>query len=131
MKKWLAWILIPVILLGTAGCKTQKVDRTTPVFKTEDIACISFTTLPKTDEDFLVPEEYKKEIISWLGTFRIGEEADPEALEPGSDSISVRIEYTDGTVIENGLTTVMVDGVVYYMSFAPSPECYFDIFSEK
>ena len=75
---------------------------------------------------FEVPNEYLAEITTWLGSFTIDEKAD-KTLAPGSNSISVEIEYAGGTIVRNGLSTVNVDGVNYYLKHDDAPECYFAI----
>jgi len=126
MKKWIALVLALVCVLGLVGCSTSKVDKNTQVFKTENITRITFYTLPNGDNGFEVPSEYMAEITAWLGSFTIDGKAD-KALAPGSNSVSVEIEYADGTIVKNGLSTTKVDGVTYYMKHDDAPECYFVI----
>ena len=129
MKKLIAMVLALVCVVGLIGCSTNKVDKNAPVFKTENITHITFYTLPSGGKGFEVPNEYVAEITTWLGSFTIDEKAD-EVLAPGSDSISVEIEYADGTIVRNGLSTINVDGVNYYMKHEDAPECYFEILEQ-
>ena len=130
MRKYIALVLALVCVLGLVGCSTNKVDKAKPVFETENIACITFYTLPSGGKGFEVPSEYMTEITTWLGSFTIDEKADDNALVPGSNSISVEIEYADGTVVKNGLSTTEVDGVTYYMKHEDAPQCYFEILEQ-
>ena len=130
MKKYIALLLALVCVLGLVGCSTNKVDKAKPVFETENIVRITFHTLPSDGKGFEVPSTYMAEITSWLGSFTIDEKADDKVLAPGSNSISVEIEYADGTVVKNGLTTTKVDGVTYYMKAEDAPQCYFEILEQ-
>lgn len=127
MKKALALILVFSFILILAGCSSNT-NKDAPVFKTENIRSITFISFPGPAEN-VVSDEYLPEITSWLGSFTIGEKVKGDILPPGSNSISVKIEYEDGTVVENGLTTVTVDGKTYFMESDDAPECYFDVFS--
>ena len=129
MKKLIALVLALVCVLGLVGCSTNKVDKEKPVFETENIARITFYTLPSGGKGFEVPSEYMAEITTWLGSFTIDEKAN-KTLAPGSNSVSVEIEYADGTVVKNGLSTTKVDGVTYYMKHDNAPECYFAILEQ-
>lgn len=77
-----------------------------------------------------MPSEYLEEIATWLGSFRIDEKVKDKVLAPGSNSISIEIEYADGTVLKNGLTTTKVEGVDYYMKHEDAPQCYFEILEQ-
>ena len=46
MRKMLAVVLVLTCLLGVAGCSSMKVDKTKPVFETDNISSISFYTMP-------------------------------------------------------------------------------------
>jgi len=129
MKKMIALVLALVCVVGLVGCSTNKVDKNAPVFKTENITRITFYTLPSGDKGFEVPNEYLTEITTWLGSFTIDEKAD-KVLAPGTNSISVEIEYADGTIVQNGLSTVNIDGVNYYLKHNDFPECYFTILEQ-
>lgn len=106
-------------------------DLTGPVFKTESVAHITINNTYGVGEGHLVPDEYKDEIISWLKSFKIGEAVDTSTtfppLPPGTDSIVIKLVYSDGTVYENGTDTVKIDGVVYHLTSDPEPDCYYEI----
>lgn len=130
MKKLIAFVLALVFMLSLVGCSTNNVDKNVQVFKTENIVHITFYTLPNSGKGFEVPSEYMDEITTWLGSFTIGPKVKDDVLAPGSNSISVEIEYADGTVIENGLSTIKIDGVEYYMEHEDAPECYLEILEQ-
>ena len=101
------------------------------VFPTNGITKITFHGIADADPAGTeVPDEYMEEITYWLGTFAIDTVADEDVLAPGSDSISVTIEYEDGTVIENGLSTIEIEGTRYYMRHGEAPEAYREIFKQ-
>ena len=120
MKKLIALVLALFCVVGLIGCSANKVDKNAPVFKTENITRITFYALPSGGKGFEVPNEYLAEITTWLGSFTIDEKAD-KTLAPGSNSISVEIEYAGGTIVRNGLSTVNVDGVNYYLKHDDAP----------
>ena len=127
MRKMLAVVLVLTCLLGVAGCSSMKVDKTKPVFETDNISSISFYTMPNHNDGIQVPDEYIEEIKTWLSSFRLDEKVKDKQLPPGSNSVLVEIVYSDGTTVKNGLSTFTVDGTLYYLSHDDAPECYFDI----
>ena len=64
MRKYLALVLALVCVLGLVGCSTNKVDKAKPVFETENIARITFYTLPGGGKGFEVPSEYIEQITT-------------------------------------------------------------------
>lgn len=131
MKKLIALVLLIACVFSVVGCSSDNIDKTRPVFETENISSITFFGAPNFNEGVEVPEEYIAQITAWLGTFTLDEKADADILAPGSNSISVRIVYADGSIVENGLTTFNVDGTTYYMKSDNAPECYFAVFAEQ
>lgn len=123
MKKSIALCLALVLTLSLVGCGNTHKEKT--VFDTENIKSVTFFT-PNAKNGLLVPEEDLAEIVDWLGSFTVGEKAD-KTLKPGSNSITVRIEYTDGNTIECGLSTTDVENTTYYMDYANAPECYTEL----
>ena len=87
-----------------------------PVFETENIARVTFYDSSPNSAETEVPNEYLTEITEWLGTFVAGKKAN-EVLPPGADSLFVRIEYSDGTIIENSMSTTIVDGTTYIINY--------------
>ncbi len=69
------------------------------------------------------------DITTWIGTFTIDKKAG-DLLDPGTNTFSFRIEYSDGTIIESGVNTTTIDGVTYYMKHEKAPECYDALFSD-
>jgi len=130
MKRLAAVVLVLACVVCLVSCSSNKVDKTTPVFETENITRITFYTTNLSDGNGIdVPSEYAEEIATWLGTFTIDKKAD-KTLIPGSNSVSVEIEYADGTVVKNGLSTTKVDGVTYYMKSENAPDCYLEILEQ-
>lgn len=100
------------------------------VFDTENIKRITLITKYGYGEKHDVPVEDMAEMTAWLDTFTLGEILrDDIPVAPGNNTVFVEIEYADGTVIKNGLDTINVDGVRYYMESDPYPECYCELLS--
>ena len=51
-------------------------------------------------------------------------------VPPGTNTIHVEIEYSDGSIVKQGMDTTVVDGVTYYISGDAPPECYDEIRSK-
>ena len=130
MKKLPILFLGIILLCGFAGCASGSVDKTKPVFETENISKITFYAEPNHPDGIEVPDEYAAEIADWLGTFVIGEKVKGNALRPGSNSISVQIEYSDGTIVKNGLSTFRIGKETYYMKFGQAPEYYLNMINQ-
>ena len=128
MKKLVASVLTLACMVGFIGCSENNADGDVQIFKTENITRITFYTLADGDNGFDVPSEHLAEISEWLSSFTIDRKADGTVLAPGSDSISVEIEYADGAVVKKDLSTTKIDGATYYMRHDGAPECYFEIF---
>lgn len=129
MKRLVILVLAFVCVLGMIGCSTSDKAIGTPVFETKNIAGITFYGTAPNSTETDVPSEYLAEITEWLGTFIAGKKAD-DVLPPGADSLFVRIEYSDGTIIENSMSTIIVDGTTYLINYDKEPECYFDLFAD-
>lgn len=126
MKKLTALLFALLMLTGLAACSVK--DK--PIFETENITGITFIRTAPKGRETVVPEEYLDEITQWLGTFKAGKKAG-DVLPPGADSISVRIEYSDGTIVENGLSTVVIKNKTYMINYDKEPACWFDLFTNK
>ena len=123
MKKIAAILLCFMLLSVIIGCGTN-VNREAPVFETENVSGISFKS---SASDWIeVPSGDLPAIVAWLGTFRAGEKASPPYI-PGTNGVTVRIEYSDGHVTENGLGTIRIDGSDYYMTNEDTPEEYLEL----
>ena len=61
-------------------------------------------------------------------TFKIGDKVKRRDVQPaGTNSVSVKIEYSDGTIIENGLSTIKIGKKEYHLIYAKAPACYMKI----
>lgn len=121
MKKILSVVILLLILVSVVGCGSNNIPA--KPFETENISRISFRTSP--DDWVEIPSEELPVYIEWLKSFRIGEKAG-STLVPGSNSVRIRIEYSDGTFIENGLSTIKVGNDSYYLAFDNAPDSYPD-----
>jgi hypothetical protein len=128
MRKYLALMFTLVCALVFAGCSSNSIDTTKPLFETADISRITFFCVPNHTDGIEVPDEYLDEITTWIGTFTIEKEAS-EILDPGTNTFSFQIEYKDGAIIESGLNTTTIDGVSYYMKYDTPPECFEALFT--
>ena len=130
MKKYIAIVIAIVCMLSMGGCSSNGTEMKKPVFETENITRITFSSPTPNSKETEVPSEYLSEITEWLGTFVAGKKAD-DVLPPGADSLFVKIEYADGMIVENSMSTIIVDGTTYIINCDKEPECYFDLFAEK
>ena len=102
-------------------------NNSTPAFETENISKIAFKFGPL--EEVEVPSEDLEEITEWLETFKIGDRVKRrEEQSPGTNSVSVRIEYSDGTNIENGLSTIKLDKKEYHLIYTAAPQAYWCLY---
>ena len=129
MKKLTALVLTMVCVLGLAGCNTKDTAIGKPVFETDNITRVTFYGSAPNSTNTEVPSEYLAEITEWLGTFVAGEKAG-DVLPPGADSLFVRIEYSDGAIVENSMTTIVLDGITYLVNYDKEPQCYFELFAD-
>ena len=113
----------------------SKEDNTTEnsvsVFETDSIVRITFYAYYGSGKGSDVPAEHLDEIKTWLNSFEIdSDRAVPELLPPGTNTIYVEIEYSDGSIVKQGMDTAVINGVTYYISGDSSPECYNEIISK-
>ena len=99
-------------------------NQATAIFDTKNVKRITFYAYYGNGKGSDVPAEHLNEIITWLDSFTIDEEA-PELVPPGTNTIHVEIEYLDGTIVKRGLDTATVDGITYYIKGDTAPECYY------
>ena len=104
MKKLMAFVLAGVCVLGLVACSDHSIDTTKPVFETENIQRITLFCVPNHTGSIEVPGEYMEEMTAWISTFTLDKEAG-ERLDPGTNTISFRLEYSDGTIVESGVNT--------------------------
>ena len=84
--------------------------------------------IPYHADGVVVPSEYMDEITAWIGTFTIDKETG-DKLDPGTNTFSFRLEYSDGTIVESGANTTTIDGITYYMKQERAPECFNALFT--
>ena len=128
MKKNLivSLIMITFLLFSVAGCG-YTLSELSPAFETENISKIAFKFGPL--EEVEVPSEDMEEITEWLETFKIGDRVKRrEKLPPGTNSVSVSIEYLDGAIVENGLSTIKIDKKEYHLIYSDAPEVYWRLY---
>ena len=99
------------------------------VFKTENIAHITFYGYYGGGDGVEVPAMYMTDITNWLKSFTVGDVI-PQILPPGTNTIHVEIEYADGTVVKRGIDIITVDDTTYYTKYVNPPECYQEILSQ-
>lgn len=113
-------------MLFICGCGFET-NESSPIFETENISKIAFIFGPL--EEVEVPSEDMEEITEWLETFKIGDRVKRrEKLPPGTNSVSVRIEYLDGTIVENGLSTIKLGKKEYHLMYADAPKAYWCLY---
>ena len=126
-KNWIvSLIMITFLLFSVAGCG-YTLSELSPVFETENISKIAFKFGPL--EEVEVPSEDMEEITESLEAFKIGDRVKRrEKSPPGTNSVSVRIEYLDGTIVENGLSTIKIDKKEYHLIYSDAPEVYWRLY---
>ena len=136
MKKILSLLLSIIMLLCFTACNenTSKTydtlfDEYPSVFVTENITSITFYAYYGGGKGSKVPTEYMTEIINWLDSFTIDRVATDEDVLDGTNTRYVKIEYSDGTIIKEGLDIVIIDGTRYLLEKEPYPSCFENIIS--
>jgi hypothetical protein len=98
-----------------------------PAFKTDNISKIWSKFGPW--EEVEVPSEDIEEITEWLETFKIGNRVRRRETQPaGTNSVSVKIEYSDGTIVENGLSTMKIGKKEFHLIYANVPKAYWRLY---
>lgn len=99
-----------------------------PAFKTDNISKIWFKFGPW--EEVEVSSEDMEEITDWLETFKIGNKVKRrEEQLAGTNSVSIKIEYSDGTIVENGLSTINLGKREHHLTHADVPDCYIKMYN--
>ena len=133
MKNLIVFVLVLIAvsacIFGLIWYNANKIDTTTPVFKTQNINSITLFRIPDHEDGVEVPDEYKEEIAAWLGTFTVGEKT--KEVLCGINMFTFRIEYSDGSVVVNGTDTITIDGVTYYLKKGREPECINQLFADN
>ncbi len=130
MKKTTIFLLLICSLFLTCCKAVDSIDRESPVFETENINSVILFSIPHNEQGVNVPNEYMEEIIKWIGTFRLDRKAEG-MLDPGTNTISIRIEYSDGTSVESGVNTIDLNGVTYHMTHERAPKSLDELLSKK
>lgn len=125
-KKWIIIVLAFILVLSVALVVFVK---TKPVFETDNISRITFYAYYGAGIGSEVPTEHMAEIVDWLGSFRAGRMVFG-MIPPGTGTIQVEIEYTDGTIVKQGLDTVEILWNVYYTKSQGAPACFDEIMSK-
>ena len=131
MKRFSAFLFAISLLIFLTSCNrndTANNDKIS-VFETENITRITLYAYYGSGIGSEVPEQHMAEIIKWLDSFDIDRKIETDLVPPGTNTVCVEIEYADGTVINEGLDTVIVDGIPYYTKRDQVPECYWEIMS--
>ncbi len=99
-----------------------------PAFETDNISKIWFKFGPW--EEVEVSSEDMEEITDWLETFKIGNKVKRrEEQLAGTNSVSIKIEYSDGTIVENGLSTIILGKREHHLTHADVPDCYIKMYN--
>ena len=146
MKKLLSLLLSIIMLLCFTACNENATDKTSStknsetydtlfdtypsVFVTENITSITFYAYYGGGKGSKVPTEYMTEIINWLDSFTIDREATNEDVLDGTNTYYVEVEYSDGTVIKEGLDIIRIDGTRYLLEKETYPDCFWEIISK-
>ena len=137
MKKFLSLLLSIIMLLCFTACNetTSKTydtlfDEYPSVFVTENITSITFYAYYGGGKGSKVPTEYMTEIINWLDSFTIDRVATDEDVLDGTNTYYVKIEYSDGTIIKEGLDIIIIDGTRYLLKKDKYPDCFMEIMSK-
>lgn len=108
--------------------KSKSENNENGVFSTANLTRITFYAYYGGGTGSEVPSENMAEIKAWLTTFTVGEKLIGD-VPPGTNTVFVELEYSDGRIIMEGLDTVEIDGVLYYTESGKAPDCYYDILS--
>jgi len=138
IKKLFSFILCGAMLFCLMACGREdtdeiydtKFDTDPSVFVTENITGITFYAYYGEGKGSKVPKKDMTEIINWLDSFTIDQEAGDEEVPPGTNTYFVEIEYSDGTVIKEGLDRIEIDGTSYILKGEPCPDCFMEIIAK-
>ena len=138
IKKILSLLLCVIMLLCFAACDENTANESydtlfaayPAVFVTKNITSITFYAYYGEGKGSKVPTENMTEIINWLDSFMIDREATDEDVLDGTNTCYVKIEYSDGTIINEGLDIIIIDGTRYLLKKEPYPSCFENIISK-
>jgi len=114
----------------TSSDSEKSDEQTNPIFITQNASRITFYAYYGTGKGSDVPKEHFDEILSWLNSFTIEKKVSDDLLPPGTNTVYVEIEYSDGTAFKGGIDIATIDGVDYYIKGDSPPECYEEIMSK-
>ena len=138
IKKLLSLALCVTMLFCLMACDREDADKTydtlfdtyPSVFVTENITSITFYAYYGGGKGSKVPKEHMDEIINWLNSFTIDREATDDDVLEGTNTYYVEIEYSDGTIIKEGLDVIIIDRTRYLLKKEPYPSCFENIISK-
>ncbi len=111
--------------------ETAPAENSMSVFETDNVERITFYAYYGAGIGSDVPDEHLDEIITWLNSFKIDIDREaPEIVPPGTNTIYVEFEYSDGSIVKCGMDITDINGVKYYISGDTCPECYNEIISK-
>ena len=99
------------------------------VFNTKNIVGITVYAYYGAGKGSVVPDEDMNEMINWLDTFTVGERV-VGMVPPGTNTVYVEIEYSDGTIAKCGTDTIKVNGVMYYTNCDYRPDALYRALSK-
>ena len=70
------------------------------------------------------------EIKNWLDSFAFDRVATDDDVLAGTNTHYVEIEYTNGTVVKEGLDVILIDDTRYLLKKDQYPDCFLDIISK-
>ncbi len=94
------------------------------VFDTENITKI--TIYRHSSNELVIPEMYFEDMIQWLDTFTVGDEA-KFPTPPGTNTFSLTVEYADKDPIHNGFDSIEIDGIIFEIDSPPEPDWWYEM----
>lgn len=101
-----------------------------PVFDTENVVRITFYAYYGGGKGSEVPAENMAEIKEWLDSFAFDRVATDDDVLAGTNTRCVEIEYTNGTVVKEGLDVILIGDTRYLLKKDQYPDCFLDIISK-
>ena len=137
LKRILIFLVCGIILIGCTSCDYETGEETydtlfdayPSVFVTENVTSVTFYGYFGSGWGRKVPSKYMPEILDWLDTFEIVREVNEDDMLPGVNSLWIKIEYEDGTIIKQSLDMVEINGITYLIQGGAYPPCYERILS--
>ena len=146
MKRILSVFLCGIMLLCLSACgenthsdtqpnesakQSDTNNQETEIFNTKNIKRITFYGYYGNGKGSDVPVEHLDEIKTWLNSFTIDTDREfPDLVPPGTNTIYVEIEYSDGSIVKCGMDAVSMNGTTRYIKGDTPPECFKEILSK-